>query len=141
MMAGTAMPALLVAAASGAHAQSLPAGGQVVAGAATISQLGPNKLSIVQTTDRAAINWTNFSIGAGNSVNIQQPGSTSVELERVTTTNVSQIFGQLSSNGRVIITNPNGIYFGANSQVDVAGLVASTATATPANVASFVAVE
>src|SRR5665213_2570284 len=139
MMAGTAMPALLVAAASGAHAQSLPAGGQVVAGAATISQLGPNKLSIVQTTDRAAINWTNFSIGAGNSVNIQQPGSTSVELERVTTTNVSQIFGQLSSNGRVIITNPNGIYCGANSQVDVAGLVASTATATPANVASFVA--
>jgi hypothetical protein len=34
--------------------------------------------------------------------------------------------GQLASNGRVFLINPNGIVFGAGSQINVAGLVAST---------------
>jgi large exoprotein involved in heme utilization and adhesion len=36
------------------------------------------------------------------------------------------ILGALQSNGRVFLINPSGILFGAGSQVDVGGLVAST---------------
>ena len=38
----------------------------------------------------------------------------------------SAILGQLQSNGRVFLINPNGILFGAGARVDVSGLVAST---------------
>ncbi|CAN0476237.1 unnamed protein product, partial [Phaeothamnion confervicola] len=38
----------------------------------------------------------------------------------------SAILGQLVSNGRVFLINPNGIAFGANARVDTAGLIAST---------------
>ncbi len=137
LMAGTAMPVLLAAAASGAQAQSLPSGGQLVTGSAAIAQTSPSKLNIIQSSDRATLNWQSFSIGQGNSVNVEQPGTRSMEIEQVVGNNVSQIFGRLTSNGQIVITNPNGIYFGPTSQIDVAGLVASTAQASPAALATF----
>lgn len=56
---------------------------------------------------------------------IQQNSSSSV-LNRITGQDPSRIMGALESNGRVFLINPNGIMFGAGSQVNVAGLVAST---------------
>ena len=41
--------------------------------------------------------------------------------------NPSQILGELSANGQVILVNPNGVFFGKGSQVDVSGLIATTA--------------
>ena len=47
-------------------------------------------------------------------------------LNRVVGQNPSSILGALQSNGRVFLINPNGIVFGAGSQINVGGLVAST---------------
>lgn len=49
-----------------------PAGGQVTAGSATINQAG-SATTINQTSNRAAIDWTKFSVGANESVRFNQP--------------------------------------------------------------------
>ncbi|MFX7973163.1 filamentous hemagglutinin N-terminal domain-containing protein, partial [Acinetobacter baumannii] len=38
----------------------------------------------------------------------------------------SQIFGRLSANGQVFLTNAAGVYFSPTAQVDVGALVATT---------------
>ena len=104
---------------------ALPVGGTVSAGQATISQSG-SQMNIVQSTDKAALNWNSFNIGSGAGVTFQQPGSQSVALNRVAGADPSQIFGTLTANGKVILINPNGVVFGAGSRIDASGLVATT---------------
>ncbi len=107
-----------------AHAQ-LPNGATVVGGNATINQSGQSMV-VNQTTDKAVINWQDFSIGNGNSVRFNQPGSSSIILNRVTGGNPSNILGNLAANGQVFLVNGAGVYFGAGATVDVGGLVATT---------------
>ena len=109
-----------------AMAQTLPTGGQVVAGNANISQPNAGSMVINQSSDKAIINWQGFSIGANGYVQFVMPGSGSISLNRVVGQDPSSILGHLSSNGQVFLVNPNGVYFGANATVDVAGIVAST---------------
>ncbi|MCP3395654.1 filamentous hemagglutinin N-terminal domain-containing protein [Bradyrhizobium sp. CCGB20] len=108
-----------------ALAQTLPTGGQVVSGQATISQSG-NAMTINQSSDRMIANWQSFSIGAGNSVTFNQPGASSVALNRVVGQDPSQILGNLSANGQVFLINPNGIAIGKSGSVQTGGFVAST---------------
>ena len=103
-----------------------PQGGQVVAGSATIVQETATKVGITQTTDKAIIDWQKYSIGANEHVQYYQPSAASVTLNRVVGQDPSQILGRLTANGQVFLVNPNGIFFGKNAQIDVAGLVAST---------------
>jgi hypothetical protein len=58
-----------------------PTGGVVVDGAATISST-TNVTNVVQSTNRAIINWQGFSIGVGETVNFLQPTAMSVTLNR-----------------------------------------------------------
>ncbi|MFT6394307.1 MAG: filamentous hemagglutinin family protein [Methylophilaceae bacterium] len=106
-------------------ALAAPTDGQVVAGAASISQAG-NTTTINQSSQNLAINWQDFSIAANEAVRFNQPNSASIVLNRVIGQSNSQIFGAMSANGQVFILNPNGVLFGAGSQVNVGGLVAST---------------
>ncbi len=117
--------ALGVAAAGAVGAADLPTGGQIVAGAGTISQSG-NTLTITQNTAKLATDWQSFSIGQGSRVNFVQPSSTSVALNRVLGSDPSVIQGALSANGQVFLLNPNGVLFTPTAQVNVGGLVAST---------------
>ena len=103
-----------------------PSGGVVVGGHATISNPAPNGTVITETSNSAIINWQQFSIGNGDYVQLIQPSSSSVVLNRVIGGSPSQIFGDLSANGRVFLINPNGVLFGKGAQLDVGGLVAST---------------
>jgi len=101
-----------------------PTGPAVANGAVSFQQSG-NLLQIANTPN-AIINWQSFSIGAGEITRFTQQSAASAVLNRVTTQNPSSILGALQSNGRVFLINPSGILFGAGSQIDVAGLVAST---------------
>src|SRR3954468_11412252 len=106
-------------------ATALPTGGQVAAGTATLTY-SPNKLQIDQSSNKAILNWDSFSIGSSAWVNFSQPSASSVALNRVAGTNPSEIFGRLSSNGQVFLTNPNGVLFAPSASVDVGGLFATT---------------
>ncbi|WP_436143424.1 two-partner secretion domain-containing protein [Duganella sp. LjRoot269] len=114
---------LLVAACFGT-AQATPTLPQVVAGQATFGQQG-NVYSITNTPN-TIINWQSFSVGAGEVTRFIQQNSSSSVLNRILGQDPSQIFGALQSNGRVFLINPNGVMFGRDSRVDVAGLVASS---------------
>jgi len=103
-----------------------PVGATVVSGQAQVMQPDARTTLIRQDSDKAIINWRSFSIGAGQSVQFQQPGSASVALNRVTTATPSEIYGSLSANGKVFLVNSSGILFGKDAAVDVGSLVAST---------------
>ena len=104
----------------------LPTGMAVAAGAASSSITSPGAMNITTGADRTVLNWGSFSIGAGNSVSIQQPQASSQVLNRVLGQDPSAIFGSLQSNGGVWLLNPNGVLFGQGARIDVGGLVAST---------------
>lgn len=102
-----------------------PSGGIVTSGTATIGQAGTTT-TISQGSQKAAINWQGFSIGAGETVNFQQPGAGAITLNRVVGNEQSVIAGALNANGKVFLINSAGVLFGTGSQVNVGGLVAST---------------
>lgn len=110
---------------SSAFAGPLPENGNVTAGAGAISSDGTT-MTVRQDTHKLAIDWQSFSIGAGNTVRFDQPSATAAALNRVTGDNPSEILGSLQANGRVFLTNPAGITFGAAAEINVGGLVAST---------------
>lgn len=101
-----------------------PSNPTVVNGQVTFSQQG--NVFTITNSPNAIINWSSFSIGAGEMVRFIQQNSSSAVLNRITGQDPTRIMGALQSNGRVFLINPNGIMFGAGSQVNVAGLVAST---------------
>ncbi|HXX74227.1 MAG TPA: filamentous hemagglutinin N-terminal domain-containing protein, partial [Nitrospiraceae bacterium] len=107
-------------------ALALPTNGQVVAGQATIQHTSPTSLSILQSTDKAILNWNSFSIAANEAVRFYQPSIYSIALNRVLGIDPSVILGQLQANGRIFLINPNGILFGAGAQINVGGLLATT---------------
>ncbi|WP_339520388.1 YDG domain-containing protein [Pseudomonas proteolytica] len=109
-----------------ALASGLPTGGQVVLGSGQILTPDQQQMVINQTTQKLAIDWQSFNIGADKKVTFVQPGKDSVALNRVVGSDGSKIMGQLNANGQVFLVNPNGVLFGKGSSVDVGGLVAST---------------
>ncbi|MBP6901825.1 MAG: autotransporter-associated beta strand repeat-containing protein [Burkholderiaceae bacterium] len=107
-------------------AWALPQGGVGTSGGVSWQQTAPGQLQITQSTPRAAIDWQQFSIAAGEQLRIAQPDAAAILFNRVTGADPSLILGRLQANGRVFLSNPRGVIFGAGSQVDVGGLVATT---------------
>ncbi|WNL29919.1 GLUG motif-containing protein [Aliarcobacter cryaerophilus] len=102
-----------------------PSGGTVVSGNATINQSG-NTTNINQSSNKAIINWQDFSIKSNETVNFNQPNVNSITLNRVIGNEKSIIDGALNANGQVWLINSNGVLFGKNAKVNTAGIVAST---------------
>jgi filamentous hemagglutinin family protein len=115
---------------------ALPQGEVPTFGEATVSRPAPGRMDIRQTTPLAGLDWTSFSIAAGERVVVQQPSRDAVLLNRVLGDDPSLIYGSLSSNGGVWLINPRGIVFGASSRIDVGSLVASTLAIAQDDVAS-----
>jgi filamentous hemagglutinin family protein len=111
---------------------ALPTASQVVQGAASVAQ-SASQMTINQSTQRAAINWQSFDIGASAKVNVVQPNAQAVLLNRVVGQNPSQIYGQISANGHVILVNPNGVLFGKDGSINAGSFTASTLGITDAN--------
>jgi len=106
------------------YAHAGPAGGQIVGGAGSISQTNLNTI-INQTSGSMAINWDSYNLNSNERVQYIQPNSSSLSLNRILSNSGSQINGRIDANGQVILVNPNGVFFGATSQINVGGLIAS----------------
>ena len=107
-------------------ASAAPSGGTVTSGNAIISQSG-NTTNINQSSNKASINWTDFSVKTNETVNFNQPNSSSITLNRVVGNEKSVIDGALNANGQVWILNSNGILFNKSAKINTAGLLATTA--------------
>ncbi|HEX7687058.1 MAG TPA: YDG domain-containing protein [Burkholderiaceae bacterium] len=119
-----------------AHALAGPQGGTVTSGSATIRQAG-SVTTITQSSSNVALDWQSFDTTAQESVRFVQPSATAVAVNRISDTSATRFFGRLDANGQVWLINPNGVLFGASSQVDVGGLVASTLDLAPGGGAHF----
>lgn len=105
--------------------------GDVAVAEAVIAD-GRTTLNINQTSDRAVINWESFNIGANATVNFNhlrdgRQNTVAMTLNRVTGGSLSEIYGKINAVGSVILINPNGVLFANGSEVNAAGIVASTA--------------
>ena len=120
------LPLVVGAAGSAAAATAvLPTGGAVVSGTAVIGAPSGSALSITQSSSKAIIDWSSFSIGAGKSVQINN--GSGATLNRVVGGSVSSLQGLLSATGSVYLINPNGVVIGKKGVVNVGGtFVAST---------------
>ena len=109
-----------------AASQTLPSGGSVAGGRATVGAPTAGSLTVNQSSQRAVINWNSFSVGAGGTVTFQQPNASAATLNRVTGSTSSTIAGRVQANGQVYLVNPNGILITSSGTVDTAGFTAST---------------
>ncbi|MDF1824134.1 MAG: filamentous hemagglutinin N-terminal domain-containing protein, partial [Verrucomicrobiales bacterium] len=105
--------------------QANPANPSLRSGVATFSTSGSTSI-IHQGSENVIIHWDTFSIQQGETTRFIQPGSTSAALNRVTSGNPSEIYGNLQANGRVLLINPNGILVGPGGRIDTAGFLGST---------------
>lgn len=107
-------------------ASANPAGENIKHGIVSIDRIG-SKVNINQSSDKAIIEWDSFSIGASERTEFKQPNANAVALNRVVGDSISNIQGRLTSNGKVILVNPNGVLFDSTSIVNVGSLIATTA--------------
>ena len=103
-----------------------PQDGAVTHGSAVISGEGTDSVTITQSSERAFIEWDSFSVGTNERVDFIQPSANAVTANKVIGTDPSQILGQVSATGRLLIINGNGVIFGRDSVIDAASFIAST---------------
>lgn len=110
-------------------------------GTATATGYGTNYLTINQSTGKAVIDWRTFNIGQSATTEFKQVNASAVAVNRITNASgdPSKIYGSLKSNGKIVILDPNGVFFGATAKVDVGSLLASTGQMDAASMAEFMA--
>ena len=102
--------------------------------AVTIANSNNNlNMNISSTVANNVIKWQEFSIARGETVAFDANNY----LNQVTGSNMSEIWGTLKGGGTIYLINPNGILFGAGSQVNVGALYASTRTLSNADIENF----
>jgi len=105
-----------------------PTGGEVVSGSAQITSPDATTTEIDQTSQRGIIDWNTFDLGKSEQLRFNLPNANAITLNRVTGgQGPSSIDGRIDSNGRIIISNRDGIVFGDGAQIDVGALIATTA--------------
>lgn len=104
---------------------ALPSGSKVVAGQVVTITRG-STMEIVQTSNKAIVNWNTFNLGKDARVNIVQPTNQAVMLNRVVGPDPTQIHGRIDANGQVMLVNQNGIVIGKDGMVSASGFTASS---------------
>ncbi|MEY4249771.1 MAG: hypothetical protein RJA87_1404, partial [Pseudomonadota bacterium] len=132
LLCGTALLTLMTAQ---AQAQAVPSasGGTVVAGTGTITGQGTSSVTVNQVSQKMIIDWRSFGVAKDGAAQFVQPSASAIALNRITGSEVSSILGRLEANGQLFFVNPNGMVFGKEAKVDVAGLLVSTADITNQN--------
>lgn len=110
---------------AGVGLNTLPTGESVVSGRATFDRSVDKQLTVNQSTNKLITNWNSFDVGSAAKLSFIQPNSNSIALNRVTSGSPTEVFGQVTANGRLVLVNPNGIAFGRYSQVSANALIAS----------------
>lgn len=89
-------------------------------------------VNIRQTKEQAVLHWSKFNVGRNTNLNFDQSqgGADSgkwVAFNKVNdpSGDPSRILGSITAQGQVYVVNRNGVIFGAGSQVNARGLVAS----------------
>jgi len=108
-----------------------PTGLSASAGTASAQSIGSHLN--VSVSQFAILNWHSFNIQNGETTTFLQPNSSSVVFNVIGGASPSQIFGNLSANGTVILANANGFYFGPNSVIRVGGSFIATTAPLPVN--------
>ena len=93
---------------------------------------GGDTTTITQTTNNATIDWHSFNIATTETVTFNQPSTTSLAVNNILDTNPSQILGNITANGRIVLLNPNGFYFGTNSSVSAHTFIAAAVSSSNA---------
>lgn len=106
-------------------ANTLPAGESVASGSASFDRSVANQLTVNQASSKLITNWNSFDVGSSGKVIFDQPNGSSIALNRVTGGSASEIYGQVTANGQLVLVNPNGITFGAGSQVSASSIIGS----------------
>jgi filamentous hemagglutinin family protein len=96
---------------------------------------GVTDVTVTQTGAVASLNWQSFNVGAKTHLIFNQSAGGSLASNWVAinsiqdpSANPTTILGEISAPGKIFILNPNGVLFGAGSQVNVGALVAATAS-------------
>jgi len=97
-------------------------GGVIVGGQGSIV----NSNLVIQDSARLAINAAAFGVKLGEAFTLQQSFATDIALIRVLGQDPSNIFGSINAKGQLFISNPNGVLFGKDAQVNAGGLVATS---------------
>jgi filamentous hemagglutinin family protein len=126
LFATTALSAAPLAGHAQLAPQTTPTGGSVVAGSAAIAQ-APGNTTVTQSSQRAAIDWQSFNVGAAAQVQFKQPDAGAIALNRVTGGNLSEIDGKITANGQIVLINQSGVVFAKGSQINAESVVVSTA--------------
>lgn len=108
----------------------------IVEGQGTVTDTGLGSTTIDQHSMRAIGEAQELHIGTMGSVRINQTSKNSLFVGRVVGnhSDPTQILGRLSADGRVMIIDRNGVFFGENSVVDAAGIAATTGDVSNADI-------
>ncbi len=118
---------LAIVALMGTQVYALPEGGVVTSGAATVATQG-NTVTVNVATLDAAIDWQQFNIAQHETVNFQMQQDGIVWNTVVGLNKPSYIDGTLIANGDILLMNHSGIFMGPTANIDVAGMMATSAT-------------
>lgn len=118
----TKIVALLLLALHSAAGASEP---KVVGGKASIRRSG-HHLRIVTASDRTILEWKTRRIAADETVTVFQPSSESAVLVRVAGHEAFSVAGRITSNGKLYVTDQNGIIIQPSGRVTAADFIATT---------------
>ena len=116
---------VLILCAISAPLYALPEGEKVVSGEIDIIN-NDRSLLINQQSQTGIIEYDEFNLGVDEHITFSQPSQNSITLNRVVGNQPSEIFGQIHSNGQLVLVNTSGIFFSESSHLDVGGIVVST---------------
>lgn len=108
-----------------------PMGPEVIHGQVAMTQEGSSL--VIEASDRAIINWQDFSIAPGELTQFIQPHARASVLNRVVGHEKSLIQGMLKSNGQVYLINPFGIVVGSEGVINAGAFFGSTHDITDQN--------
>ena len=93
---------------------------------ATSGAAGSQTLSIKQLLPKIILDWNQFNLSNGDTIQFIQPSSTAAVLNRIYDANPTTISGAIKANGQVYLVNQNGILFHNGAQINTNSFFAST---------------